>query len=93
MFARQVVQKPRRGVSATMKYENGCKRYTALSHDIFDLLLDGEWHSVAELARRARRPHTLVERTLRFLQDYDLVVLDPRHNVKVPCDLRRLLDE
>jgi DNA-binding IclR family transcriptional regulator len=86
------MQNPRRGVSATKKYEIRRKGYTALSQDIFDLLLDGEWHSVAELARKARQPPATIERALRFLVDFNLVVLDPHRNAMVPSDLRRLLD-
>lgn len=92
MFARKKVQNQRHGVSATMKYVDRSKGYTALSQDIFDLLLDGKWHSVEEIANRTCKPPAVVDQVLQFLSDYDLVVLDPHQNVMLPRDIRLMLE-
>ncbi len=61
---------------------------------ILELLMDGKWHSVAELLKQTGLPSDKIRTTLEFLKEYDFVVFDGNgKRVKLEHRAREFLTE
>jgi len=60
--------------------------------DVVDLLKDGEWHSLKDLAKSLKLTQEKLRQIIQFLKNLDLVKLDEKHEKAIISpDLKQLI--
>jgi len=59
--------------------------------EIIDLLLDGQWHFIDDLAKALNTDHTQLIKALRFFEHYGFIHMDrPRNRVSIDTVIQAL---
>lgn len=62
------------------------------AEDILELLKDGQWHDISEIAKTLNRPERLIKEVLNFYERFDFIELDRmRKKVAIDQKMRELL--
>ena len=60
--------------------------------DIVDLLKDGEWHNLKDLAKNLKLNQEKLQKIIQFLKNLDLIKLDEKHEkALINPHLKRLI--